>query len=162
MSLCHRIPALWTPRVGCAQPDPGFGAPREQFGSSTTNAFHVGTQALCTLGLGFGKFGLSGTGLDWSAEICPWSLLVLLVLLGAYPKASGSLDASPANKPDWREDAVVFFLDGKSRSHLLSFFRGPCTSKPPSPAPRRYQEAVSWCRVSELSAVSTSSLAVLH
>lgn len=162
MSLCHRIPALWGPRVGCAQPDPGFGAPREQFGSSTTNAFHVGTQALCTLGLGFGKFGLSGTGLDWSAEICPWSLLVLLVLLGAYPKASGSLDASPANKPDWREDAVVFFLDGKSRSHLLSFFRGPCTSKPPSPAPRRYQEAVSWSRVSELSAVSTSSLAVLH
>lgn len=96
-------------------------------------AFHVGAWALCTLGLGFGKFGLSGTGLDWSAEICHWSLLVLLVLLGVYSKASGSLDASPPNKPDWREDAVVFFLDGKSQFPTSSHFSG--TLAPPNLPP---------------------------
>lgn len=83
----------------------------------TTNAFHF--EAWAPHISGSGKLSFSGTGLDLSSEICPWSpsaLLIAFVLLGAYSKPSGSLDASPANKPDWRGDAVVFLLAGKSQS----------------------------------------------
>lgn len=100
-----------------AQPGPGFDAPRERFGTGTANAFRSGAWAPRAAGFGFGKIGLSGTGLDLSGESCPLSLSVLLstlVLLGAYSKPSGGLDASPPNKPDWRGDAVVFLLAGEA------------------------------------------------
>lgn len=116
-----------------AQPGLGFDAPREQFGTVSADAFHVGAWASRTSGFGFGKFGLSGTGLDLSGEICPLSpsvWLSALLLLEAYSKPSGSLDASPPNKAGWRGEAVVFLLARKSRSctaFLLSSFRDPCS-----------------------------------
>lgn len=122
-----------------AQPGLGFDAPREQFGTVSADAFHVGAWAPCASGFGFGKSSLSGTGLHLSGEICalsPSVLLSALLLIGAYSKPSGSLDASP-NKAGWRGDAVVFLLAEKSRSctaFLLSSFRDPCRSKEPPPS----------------------------
>lgn len=123
--LCRLVPAVWEAQVGWrwgAQPDLGFDAPREQFGTGTANAFRFGAWAPHAPGFGFGRFGLSGTGLDLSGEVCPLSPSVHL----SYSKPSGSRDASPPNEPDWKGDAVVFLLAGRSRSCFAPFiFQGP-------------------------------------
>ena len=148
-----------------AQPDLGFEAPREQFGTGTTNAFRFGAWAHHASGFSFGKFDLSGTGLDLSGEICPLSpsvLLNMLVLLGAYSKPSGCLDASPPNKPDWTGDAVVFSPCWEVLilyCFSLLIFQGPLQLQTTLPWPTVF---LAQYRVVQLSAVSTYSLAVLH